>query len=70
MTHDLPDRFVRSFEGHEAFERDGKWFDVTTTKFDGRVTAVETDDWDLAYTLEVRAPMLSSVTADTVGPAV
>jgi hypothetical protein len=70
MTDDLPDRAVRAFEAHDAFERDGKWFSVTTTKFDGRVTVAETDDWDLAYTLEVRAPMLSAVTADTVGPAV
>lgn len=70
MTEELPDRAERAFEAHEAFERNGKWFNVTTTKFDGRVTVSETDDWDLAYTLEVRAPMLSAVTADTVGPAV
>lgn len=70
MTDDLPERAVRAFEGHEAFERDDEWFDVTTTRFDGRVTAAETDDWALSYTLEVRAPMLSAATEDTVGPAV
>ncbi|MFO7925659.1 MAG: DUF5813 family protein [Halobacteriota archaeon] len=70
MSQELPDRAVRAFDGHAAFERDGRWFEVTTTKFDGRVTADETDDWALYYTLEVRAPMLSSATADEVGPAV
>jgi hypothetical protein len=70
MTDELPDRAVRVFEGHDAFERNGRWFEVTTTRFDGRVTVEETDDWDLQYTLEVRAPMLSSATEGTVGSAV
>lgn len=70
MTDELPDRAVRAFEAHDAFERDGRWFEVTTTKFDGRVTAEPTDDWELAYTLEVRAPMLSAVTEGHVGSAV
>jgi hypothetical protein len=66
----LPDRAVRAFEGHDAFERDGEWFEVTTTKFDGRVTAEETNGWALSYTLEVRAPMLSEAAEESVGPAV
>jgi hypothetical protein len=70
MTETLPDRAVRAFEGHDAFERDGRWFEVTTTRFDGRVTAAETDEWALSYTLEVRAPMLSAATEGGVGPAV
>ena len=70
MSEELPDRAVRAFEGHEAFERDGRWFDVTTTRFGGRVTAEETDEWDIAYTLEVRAPMLSTATEGQVGRAV
>lgn len=71
MTEELPDRAVRAFEPHDAFERsDPAWFAVTTTRFDGRVTAEETDDWALTYTLEVRAPMLSSATEDDVGDAV
>jgi hypothetical protein len=71
MTDDseLPERAVRAFEAHEAFERADAYFEVTTT-FDGRVTAAETDDWPLEYTLEVRAPMLSTATDDEVGPAV
>jgi len=78
MTDDLPDRAVRAFEAHDAFERaddataadDTAWFEVTTTRFDGRVTAAETDDWAPEYTLEVRAPTLSAATADSVGDAV
>lgn len=70
MSDELPDRAVRAFDEHDAFERDDRWFEVTTTRFEGRVTADETDDWALWYTLEVRAPMLSTATADDVGPAV
>lgn len=71
MTDELPARAARAFEAHEAFERaDGAWFEVATTAFDARVTAAETDGWDLEYTLEVRAPTLSSASNDPVGPAV
>jgi hypothetical protein len=70
MTDTAPDRAVRAFDAHEAFDRDGEWFVVSTTTFDGRVTAEATDEWALGYTLEVRAPMLSTVTEDDVGPAV
>jgi hypothetical protein len=70
MTGTLPDRARRAFEGHDAFERDGRWFEVTTTNFEGRITASETDGWELSYTLEVRAPMLSNATEDPVGSAV
>lgn len=70
MTDEFPDRALRVFEGHDAFERDGEWFSVTTTKFDARVTAAETDDWALAYTVEVRAPMLSTATEGSVGSAI
>ncbi len=70
MTNELPERAVRAFEAHDAFERDGTYFAVTTTKFDSRVTAAETDGWEIAYTLEVRAPMLSSAAEGSVGPAV
>jgi len=70
MTEEFPDRAVRTFEGHDAFERDGEWFTVTTTAFDGRVTAAPTEGWEIAYTLEVRAPTLSTATADPVGDAI
>ena len=70
MTETVPERAARAFEGHEAFERDGRWFDVTTTTFEGRVTARETGEWEIEYTLEVRAPTLSAATEDDVGDAV
>ncbi|WP_254840648.1 DUF5813 family protein [Natronomonas marina] len=70
MTDTPPERAVRAFDAHDAFERDGEWFAVTTTTFDGRVTAEATDEWALYYTLEVRAPTLAAATADEVGPAV
>lgn len=70
MTDELPERAVRAFEAHDAFERDGEYFTLTTTKFDSRVTAAGTDGWALAYTVEIRAPMLSSAAEGPVGPAV
>ena len=68
MTDTLPDRAVRAFEAHEAFERDDDGFAVTTTTFDGRVTAEPTDGAPY-YTLAVRAPTLQAATADEVGEA-
>jgi hypothetical protein len=70
MTEELPDRAARVFEANDAFERDGRWFEVTTTRFDGRVTAEEPDEWAIAYTLEVRAPMLSTAIEGGVGSAI
>lgn len=70
MTDDPPDPAVRAFEAHDAYERDAGWFTLTSTRFDAKVTAAETDEWALRYTLEVRAPTLDAATADDVGPAV
>jgi len=70
MTGDAPEKFVRAFDAHEAFERDDEGFVVTTSTFGGRVTATETEDWALSYTLEVRVPTLSATTEEAVGPAV
>ena len=70
MTDGIPERAERAFEGHDAFERDGGEFVVTTTRFEGRVTASETDDWALSYRLVVRTPMLSSAVDGEVGDAV
>lgn len=64
----LPESAERAFDGHDAFNRDGDSYQLTTTDFDGRVTAEATDDWAHRYSLVVRAPMLSSVVAETVGP--
>ncbi len=70
MTEEMPERAVRAFDAADAFESVDRGFAVTTTRFDAHVIATETDEWALSYTLEVRAPMLSSATADPVGPAV
>lgn len=68
---ELPDRAARAFEAHDAFARvDDEWYELTTTRFETRITAEETDDWPLIYTLEIRAPMLSEATEDDVGDAV
>jgi hypothetical protein len=70
MTDGIPERAVRAFEGHDAFEREDDAFRVTTTRFEGRVTATDTDDWAIEYTLTVRAPMLSAAVDGEVGDAV
>jgi hypothetical protein len=68
----LPESFERAFGTHDAYERNGDAFVLTTTRFDGRVTAAEHEshDWKLRYNVTVRAPMLSTVANDQVGPAV
>ena len=70
MTDDLPERAVRAFQRHDAFERDGDEFRVTTTTFDGRVTAAETDGRAPSHSLTVRALTLSAATEEEVGDAV
>jgi hypothetical protein len=67
---DIPDRAVRAFEASEAFERTDDGFAVTTTTFPATVTAAETEEWALSYTVTVHAPMLSTAVAGEVGPAV
>jgi hypothetical protein len=66
----LPERAERAFAAHDAFEQGGDGFELTTTAFEGRVTAAETDDWALQYTVTVRAPMLSTAVEGPVGSAV
>ncbi|MDG5777372.1 DUF5813 family protein [Haloarculaceae archaeon H-GB2-1] len=70
MSEELPERASRSFEGHEAFEMNDGGVAVTTVVFENAVDASETDDWALAYDVEVRVPMLSAATSDEVGDAV
>ena len=73
MTDELPAAAARAFDRHDAYKRAaaGPAFALTTTRFDATVTARDADtEWALAYELEVRAPMLSTATADEVGPAV
>jgi hypothetical protein len=67
---DLPEAVERAFDYHDAFERDGDAYLVTTTAFEGRVTAVDGPDYFSAYTVTVRVPTLDAATADDVGEAV
>jgi len=70
MTAELPERAARAFTAHDAFDADEQGYTLTTVLFDNHVTAAETDDWPLEYTVTVRAPTLSAATSDEVGPAV
>ena len=67
---DVPESVERAFDYHDAFERDGDGYLVTTTAFEGRVTAVDGPDYFSAYTVTVRVPTLDGATADDVGDAV
>ena len=67
---DLPESVERAFDYHDAFERDGDAYLVTTTAFEGRVTAVDGPEYFSAYTVTVRVPTLGGATADDVGEAV
>ena len=69
MTEELPDSAARAFERHDAFEPEGNGFRLTTSRFGGRVTAVDLGG-GVAYTVTVRAPTLGAATADEVGEAV
>ncbi len=69
MTEELPESAARAFDRHDAFERDGNGFRLTTSRFGGRVTAVDLGG-GVAYTLTVRAPTLEAATVDEVGEAV
>ena len=74
MPDELPTAAARAFDAHDAYERAAgdPAVALTTTRFDATLTARDDREaeWALTYELEVRAPMLSAVTADAVGPAV
>lgn len=64
----VPESAARALSAHDAFERDGDGYRLTTTAFDGRLTVAETDGRTHVYTLTVRPPMLSTAVEGTVGP--
>ena len=67
---DVPESVERAFDYHDAFEPDGDGYIVTTTAFEGRVSAVDGPEYYAAYTVTVRVPTLDGATADEVGDAV
>lgn len=67
---ELPGRVRRAFGDHGSFERDGDGWVSTTTAFDGRVRAEPADEGRIRFTVTVRVPTLSAVTADEVADVV
>jgi hypothetical protein len=67
---ELPGRVRRAFGDHGSFERDGDGWVSTTTAFDGRVRAETADEGRIRFTVTVRVPTLSAVTADEVAAVV
>jgi len=67
---ELPGRVRRAFADHTAFEQvDEATFESTTTTFDGIVEADEVDG-HIRFVVEVRVPLLNSVTEDEVAAVV
>lgn len=70
MTEELPESATRAFDNHDAFEESDAGYRVTTTAFEGTVTADDAAEWRVAYTVTVRGPTLDAATVGDVGDAV
>jgi hypothetical protein len=71
MTEETPADAREAFQRADAVEETDDEFRVTTTPFEGRVSAAEADsEWALRYTVVVEVPTLQAVTAEAVGDAV
>lgn len=69
----LPAAIQDAISSHTAYELpDATYASLTTTKLDSIVTAsaLSNDETSYIFTLEVRAPMLSAATDDSVGDAI
>lgn len=67
---ELPGRVRRAFADHTAFEQtDDATFEQTATPFDGVVEASDADG-QIRFDVEVRVPLLNSVTEDEVAAVV
>ena len=67
MTDEMPPDAADAFESHDAYEPAEEGATLTTTAFEGTVTADEADDdWANTYILTVRAPTLAAATAGDV----
>ena len=69
-SDELPRRVRRAFADHGSFEREGDGWVSETTAFDGRVRAEQAEEGRIAFTVTVRVPALSAVTADEVADVV
>ncbi|MEF8881849.1 MAG: DUF5813 family protein [Halapricum sp.] len=71
MTDALPETIRDAFQSHNGYELETDHAAVTTTAFEGRVTATDADaDWAHRYTVTVVVPSLSAAVGEVVGPAV
>ncbi len=70
MTDETPAEVRETFEARDAYEETDAGYRVTTTTFDGEVTATDGEEWRTEYVVTVRAPTLSAATAEAVGDAV
>ena len=70
MTEHLPDEVTAVLQRHDAIEKTADGFEITTTVFDGFVTASAGPDWKHTYTVTVYVPTLDAATTEAVGPAV
>ena len=67
---ELPGRVRRAFADHSAFEQvDDATFESTATTFEATVEASE-EDGPIRFAVEVRVPLLNSVTEDEVAAVV
>lgn len=67
MTDQMPTDAAEAFDSHDAYEPATDSATLTTTAFEGTVTAGEaTEEWANAYTVTVRAPTLAAATAGDV----
>ena len=69
MSEDVPKAVATAFDRHEAYERSGDQFVLTTVAFDGEIAVVGTEE-RTRYLVAVHAPTLQAATADHVGEAV
>lgn len=71
MTATLPEAVRDAFESHDGYELQDDHAVVTTTVFEGLVTAAQAEaEWAHRYTVTVVVPSLSAAVEETVGPAV
>ncbi len=70
---DLPDRAVRAFSDHDAFDTDDEAderFVATSTPFEAAVDPAPAEGGEISFEVVVRVPMLDEVTEGDVAPVV
>ena len=70
MIEDVPETARRAFENHGSVVQTAERFEITTTVFDGFVTASEGPKWKHTYTVSVYVPTLDAAATEVIGPAV